>query len=68
MVVCRRGLTVVDRTLIEVRLADGWTIRAIARALDRSPGMVSDEVARHGGTVCYAAQAAQTQAASARSR
>lgn len=68
MAVCRRGLSVVDRALIEVRLADGWTIRAIARALDRSSGMVSDEVARHGGVACYTAQAAQTQAASARSR
>ena len=68
MVVCRRGLTVLDRTLIEVRLADGWTLRAIARALDRSPGTVSDEVARHGGRTGYRAQAAQAQAASARSR
>ena len=55
MAVGRRGLTVIDRTLIEVRLQDGWCIRAIARVLDRSPGMVSDEVARHGGTACYAA-------------
>lgn len=49
MAACRRGLSVVDRTLIEVRLHDGWCIRAIARALDRSAGAVSDEVARHGG-------------------
>ncbi len=68
MAVCRRGLSVLDRTLIEVRLRDGWTLRAIARALGRSPGMVSDEVARHGGRADYAAHAAQTQAASARSR
>ena len=68
MAVCRRGLTVIDRALIEVRLADGWTLRAIARALGRSPGMVSGEVARHGGMAGYAAQAAQAQAASARSR
>ena len=68
MAECRRGLSVVDRTLIEVRLRDGWGIRAIARSLDRSPGMVSDEVARHGGRAGYAAQAAQTQAGVARSR
>ncbi len=68
MASCRRALDVVDRALIEVRLADGWTIRAIARALDRSPGMVSDEVARYGGRVGYAACAAQAQAASAYSR
>ena len=65
---CRRGLSVVDRTLIEVRLRDGWCLRAIARALGRSPGTVSDEVARHGGRASYVAQAAQTQAASARNR
>ena len=65
---CRRGLSVVDRALIEVRLHDGWCIRAIARALDRSPGTVSDEVARHGGRAGYAAQAAQMQASSSRSR
>ena len=68
MVVCRRGLTVLNRTLIETRLADGWTVRAIARALDRSPSMVSDEVASHGGMTGYAAPAAQAQAACARSR
>jgi len=68
MAACRRGLSVVDRTLIEVRLHDGWCIRAIARALDRSGGTISDEVARHGGRAGYAAHAAQAQAACARSR
>ena len=58
----------IDRTLIKVRLADGWCLLAIARALGRSPGMVSDEVARHGGKACYAAQATQTQVASVRGR
>lgn len=32
MTVLRRRLTVVDRTMIEVRLRDGWGIRPIARA------------------------------------
>jgi IS30 family transposase len=49
----RRKLTVSDRSMIEVRLRDGWGIRAIARDLDRSPGMVSDEINRHGGRVAY---------------
>ena len=68
MAICGHGLGVVDCALIEVRLADGWTMRMIARALDRSPGTVSDEVARHGGRAGYAACAAQAQAASARGR
>ena len=68
MAVCRHGLRVINRTLIEVWLADVWTIRATARVLDRSPGMVSDEVVHHGNTACYAAQAVQAQAATARSR
>jgi len=57
---------VVDRTLIEVRLRDGFAVRAIARALDRSPGTISDEINRHGGRLCYQAQSATTQAAAAR--
>ncbi len=58
MAVQRRQLTVFDRSTIEVRLRDGWSIRAIARDLGRSPGMVSDEVARHGGRSLYQAQVA----------
>jgi IS30 family transposase len=49
----RRKLTRVDRTLIAVRLRDGWGIRRIALALVRSPGTISDEVRRHGGTDGY---------------
>jgi IS30 family transposase len=62
MAVRRRKLTVSDRVLIEVRLGDGWGMRAIARALDRSAGMVSDEINRHGGAAGYRAQAAAAQA------
>jgi IS30 family transposase len=61
----RRELTVFDRSKIEVRLRDGWGIRAIARDLDRSPGMVSDEISRHGGRSVYHAQTAAVQAAAA---
>jgi IS30 family transposase len=59
----RRRLTVVDRTTIELRLLDGWGIRAIARALGRSAGTICDEVRRHRGATGYLAQQAQTQAA-----
>ena len=62
MALSRRKLSVFDRSVIEVRLRDGWGIRAIARGLDRSPGMVSDEVRRHGGAGAYQAQVAAAQA------
>ena len=58
----RRSLTVFDRLLIELRLWDGWGVRPIARELDRSPGMVSDEINRHGGAAAYQAQAAAGRA------
>jgi IS30 family transposase len=66
MAVLRRRLTVVDRTMIEVRLRDGWGIRPIARALFRSSGTISDEVRRHGGTTGYLAPTAERQAATDR--
>jgi IS30 family transposase len=62
----RRKLTIVDCTTIELRLGDGWGIRAIAASLGRSPGTICDEVNRHGGAVGYQAQAAAAQAAVAR--
>lgn len=62
----RQALSVVDRTLIEVRLRDGFGVCAIARALGRSAGTISDEINRHGGRLCYQAQTAMTQAAAAR--
>jgi transposase, IS30 family len=63
----RRALTVVDRTMIEVRLQDGWGIRAIAASLGRSAGTISDEIARHGrGGLGYLAEAAEAGAAAAR--
>jgi IS30 family transposase len=59
----RRKLTVFDRSIIEVRLRDGWGLRAIARDLGRSPGTISDEINRHGGKGSYQAHAASVQAA-----
>jgi IS30 family transposase len=57
MAVPRRRLTVVDRTTIELRLLDGWGIRAIARALDRSAGTISEEIKRHHDASGYLAHA-----------
>jgi IS30 family transposase len=62
----RRKLTVVDRTMIELRLRDGMGVRAIAEQLCRSPGTISDEINRHSGSVAYRAQAAETEAAEGR--
>jgi len=62
----RRPLTPIDRTMIEVRLSDGWGICAIARALGRSAGTISGEVKRHGGAAGYLAQPAQAQAVTSR--
>jgi IS30 family transposase len=61
-----RALTVVDRTTIALRLADGWGIRRIARGLDRSAGTVSGEIARNGGKTSYEATAAAFRAGAQR--
>jgi IS30 family transposase len=62
----RRRLTVIDRTMIEVRLRDGWSVRAIATALGRSPGTISDEIQKHSDCAGYHADAAETRAAANR--
>jgi transposase, IS30 family len=62
----RRRLTSIDRTTIELRLLDGWGVRAIARALDRSPGTISDEINRHRDDAGYQAHRAETQSAASR--
>jgi IS30 family transposase len=62
----RRAFTVVDRTTISLRLRDGWGIRKIARSLGRSPGTISDEVNRNGGSMAYEAGAAGVEAAAKR--
>jgi IS30 family transposase len=66
MVILRRILSIVDRTTIELRLGDGWGIRAIARALGRSAGTISDEVRRHKDAAGYRAQTAWARAATSR--
>lgn len=45
MVLLRRALTVIDRTLIEVRRQDGWGVAQIAAALGRSSSVISGELA-----------------------
>lgn len=49
MAVPKRCLNVVERTLIEVWLQDGWRPCAVTRALRRLPGTVSGKAAHHGG-------------------
>ena len=62
----RRQLTVIDRTIIELRLLDGMGVRAIAKHLGRSPGTISDEIKRHSGSGPYRAQTADTEALESR--
>ena len=58
MAVQRFRLTVVDRTIIELRRRDGCSIRMIARELGRSSGTVCDEINRHGKVTGYRAATA----------
>jgi len=62
MSVSRRCLTIVDRATIELRLSDGWGVRAIAAALGRSAGTICDEIKRHGGAASYLAEMAEASA------
>ena len=41
-------LTVQERAIIEVRLEDGFKLRAIARSLNRAPSTITRELARNG--------------------
>lgn len=53
-------LTAQERAFIEIRLDDGFKLRAIARSFNRSPGTLSREVKRNGCTV-LSNQSANTQ-------
>jgi len=68
MAVQRFRLTVVDRTIIELRRRDGCSIRMIARELGRSSGTVCDEIKRHGKVTGYRAATAEADAAASRCR
>jgi len=62
----KRALTIFDRTIIELRLRDGWGVRAIGTALGRSAGVISDEIKRHSDADGYLAEHAQAEAAARR--
>jgi IS30 family transposase len=66
MAIQRRRLTVVDRTIIELRRRDGWSIRLIARELGRSSETICDEIRRHGDVAGYLAATAEADAAARR--
>ena len=68
MAVQRFRLTVVDRTIIELRRRDGCSIRMIARELGRSSGTVCDEIKRHGKVASYRATTAEADPAASRCR
>jgi IS30 family transposase len=53
---------VVDRTIIELRRRDGWSMRLIARELGRSSGTICDEIGRHGDAAGYLAATAEADA------
>jgi len=57
----RTALTLQEREDISRGIACGWSIRAIAKGLDRAASTVGREVARHGGRSPYRASAADQQ-------
>lgn len=57
-----RALSLAEREGISRGLAQGHSLRQIARELDRSASTISREVNRHGGAEGYRAQAADQQA------
>ena len=61
----RLPLTPVQRVDISRGIACGWSIRVIAKGLDRAASTVSREIARHGGRSEYRANEADQQAAQA---
>ena len=58
----RLALTLGEREDISRGIASGWSMREIARRLDRAASTVSREVARHGGNPSYRAHEADDRA------
>src|ERR1700685_1242543 len=56
------ALTLREREEISRGLASGWSIREIAKCLERAVSTVSREVARHGGRPAYRASQADGEA------
>jgi len=57
----QRTLTVAEREDISRGIASGWSIREIARGLERAASTVSREIARHGERPVYRASEADQQ-------
>ena len=64
----RRMLTETDREEISRGIVEGLEVQVIAARIDRSPSVVSRDIARHGGRDGYRAVAAQRGATEHRSR
>jgi IS30 family transposase len=58
----QRTLTLAEREDISRGIASGWSIRQIARGLERPASTVSREVTRHGGRPVYRATEADQRA------
>src|SRR5689334_7662929 len=58
----QRALTLAEREDISRGIAGGWSMRGIAKCLNRSASTVSREIARHGGRAQYRANQADQQA------
>lgn len=61
-------LTLTARVLIQVRCADGWSLRQIAAEARVTPATVCRELARNGGRNRYDAHAAEARAMRQRAR
>jgi hypothetical protein len=57
-----RALTLAEREDISRGIASGYSMRVIAKGLDRVASTISREVARHGGRAQYRANQADQQA------
>src|SRR5579862_7180553 len=58
----RLALTLAEREDISRGIASGWSIREIARVMNRAASTVSREITRHGGRPAYRAHDADRQA------
>jgi IS30 family transposase len=58
----RLALTLAEREDISRGIACGWSMREIARRLNRAASTVSRQVARHGGNPAYRSHEAEDQA------
>jgi len=62
----RIELSEIDRSMVEIRLRDGWSISKIAEEIHRDRSVVSREVSRNGGRDRYLAQEALMRAVQCR--